>query len=598
MMKTVLNDVVSLMRRLRECVPLFIASTIVTALAQIAVVGVAVVSVWITTTFVIDQEITLYAPIVALFAIVATFAVSTLFEVWWSHEVAYRILHTLRVHIYAAIKRIAPLGLNGKRTADVASAAMNDAEQLEWFYAHTASTAICAVISPAILVTSLCTIVGPLGLVMVVPLVAMVLLPLALMPIQRRQGFQLRDALVDLRVAVLDSIQGQRELRSLGMVESQNSLIDRITRSVQKIKNRQTLRKTWESAFAAITTSIATTIMLIVLTAQVLAGTLNSALLPVAVVLAGMSTLPAITLVGMLGRIGEIGACATRINTIINTQDPIPMELDPTYAAEQDESHTLIAANITFSYGVQPVMTDVDVEVSPIRSVAIIGSSGAGKTTFANLAMRFLDPDTGHMRFDGLDLKGYQPDEYRSQLALVPQDCHIFAGTIRRNLQLAKEDATDDEMWAALRAACLDHLVTSLGGLDTPVGDRGTTISGGERQRIGIARAFLRNPTLLILDEPLANIDPFLEASIAANTRELRNGRATIVIAHRLASILIADHIVILDGGRIIAQGTHQELLSTSFYNKLLGDQISTTANSAIAEFVDPADDDAPTGRA
>lgn len=573
-MTSILNEILSLMRRLRECVPLFIASTIVTSLAQISVVGVTVLSVWITTAFIVNQGAALYAPIAALFGMVAAFAVSTLFEVWWSHEVAYRILHTLRVHVYGAIKRIAPLGLNGKRNADVASAAMNDAEQLEWFYAHTASTAICAIISPAVLVAWLCFIVGPLGLVMLIPLIAMMLLPLALMRIQRRQGTRLRESLVELRVAVLDSIQGQRELRSLGMVENQHRLVEQLTNEVQAIKNHQTLRKAWENAFAAIATSVASMVMLVVLTAQVLAGTLSDAQLPVAVVLAGMSTMPGITLVGMLGRIGEIGACATRINAIIDTGDPIPAAPDLTCASRQGEKQALISDNVKFSYGTQPVITGLDLEVSPTRSVAIVGASGAGKTTFANLAMRFLDPESGQMRFDGLNLKGYQPDEYRSQLAMVPQDCHIFAGTIRKNLQLAKQNATDDEIWNALRIACIDELVTSLGGLDAPVGDRGATISGGERQRLGIARAFLRNPALLILDEPLANIDPFLELSIAANARDLRNGRTTIIMAHRLASILIAEHIVILDGGQIVAQGSHQELLSDTSYKRLLGDQI------------------------
>ena len=133
-------------------------------------------------------------------------AVSTLFEVWWSHEVAYRILHTLRVHIYSSIERIAPLGLQGKRTADIASAAMNDAEQLEWFYAHTASTAICAVICPSLTTVCLVALIGPLGLVMLLPTIAMVVFPFLLMPIQRRQGAQLRSELSQLRVCALDAI--------------------------------------------------------------------------------------------------------------------------------------------------------------------------------------------------------------------------------------------------------------------------------------------------------------------------------------------------------------------------------------------------------
>ena len=192
------SDFIALMKRLRECVPLFIASTIVTALAQISVVGVSVTSVWVSTRFILDPAHDLTALVTLLFTLVVVHAVSTLFEVWWSHEVAYRILHTLRVHIYGAIERIAPLGLHGKRTGDVASAAMNDAEQLEWFYAHTASTAICAVFSPVVFTGVLVSFVGPLGLIMLVPTIAMIVFPFILMPIQRMQGTQMRLSLIHI----------------------------------------------------------------------------------------------------------------------------------------------------------------------------------------------------------------------------------------------------------------------------------------------------------------------------------------------------------------------------------------------------------------
>lgn len=575
-MTSTFSDFIALMKRLRECVPLFVASTIVTALAQISVVGVSVTSVWVSTQFILDPNNDLTPMLTAVFTLVAVHAVSTLFEVWWSHEVAYRILHTLRVHIYRAIERIAPLGLHGKRTGDVASAAMNDAEQLEWFYAHTASTAICAVFSPLVFTGVLVSFIGPMGLIMLIPAIAMIIFPFALMPLQRRQGTQLRAQLAQLRVAVLDSIQGQRELRSLGMVDKQNQLILDLTRQVQATKNSQTMRQAWESAFAMIVTTIGSTTLLVILTGRVLDGNLDSVLLPVAVVLAGLVTTPATTLVGMLGRVGEIGACAHRINTILHAKDPIPTIPETHHKTHDNETNHLVIDNAVFAYQPDlPVINKVSLTATPHRSIAIVGKSGAGKTTLANLAMRYLDPDTGQLRFDGTDLRAYQPNHYRDRLALVPQDCHIFAGSVRDNLALANPHATDDDIWNALAEADIHNLVTTLGGLDAKIGDRGTTLSGGERQRIGIARAFLRNPDMLVLDEPLANIDPFLEASIATNIRRARADRTTIVIAHRLASIRIADHIIVLDNGQIVAQGTHEQLKNDSTYTTLLGQQLT-----------------------
>ncbi|MBS6100998.1 MULTISPECIES: ABC transporter ATP-binding protein [Actinomycetaceae] len=570
------KDFTALMKRLRECVPLFVSSTIVTALAQISVVGVSVTSVWVSTRFILDPAHDLTPLVTLLFTLVVVHAASTLFEVWWSHEVAYRILHTLRVHIYGAIERIAPLGLHGKRTGDVASAAMNDAEQLEWFYAHTASTAICAVFSPVVFTGVLVSFVGPLGLIMLVPTIAMIVFPFILMPIQRMQGTQMRSQLAGLRVAVLDSIQGQRELRSLGMVEKQNQLILDLTRQVQATKNAQTMRQAWESAFAMIVTTIGSTILLIILTGRVLDGSLDAAILPVAVVLAGLVPTPATTLVGMLGRVGEIGACAHRINTILHVKDPIPAVPEPHHTAYDGEENCLVVDNAVFAYQLElPVINKVSLTATPQRSVAIVGKSGAGKTTLANLAMRYLDPRSGQLRFDGKNLRGYEPNRYRDRLALVPQDCHIFAGTVRDNLILANPNASDEDIWRALADADISELVTSLGGLDARVGDRGTTLSGGERQRVGIARAFLRNPDMLILDEPLANIDPFLETSIAKNIRRARADRTTVVIAHRLASIRIADHIIVLEDGRIVADGAHEQLKNNPTYASLLGSQIN-----------------------
>ncbi|EEZ91459.1 ABC transporter, ATP-binding protein [Mobiluncus mulieris 28-1] len=574
-MKNTIKEVWSLMAMLRECFPLFIAATIVTAFSQITTVGVAVTSVGISTSFFTNQDSSLTGLFALLFSLVLVNAISTLLDVWWSHEVAYRILHVFRVHIYKAIKRIAPLGLQGKRTGDVASAAMNDAETLEWFYAHTASTAICAVLNSAVFIIALCVLIGSVGLIMALPIVAMILIPLFLLDIQGRQGVHLRDALVELRVTGLDSIQGQRELRSLGMVAQQNSLVLQITKTVQHVKNRQTIRKAWESAFSAIATSFGSISILVILTGRVLDGTLDAKLLPVSIVLAGMSTMPALTLVGMLGRVGEIGACAHRIRLILQAKDPIPSVPDTNLPNYQNEKETLVAQNLEFSYeSNKPVLQGINLSAKPELSLALVGKSGAGKTTLANLAMRFLDPTNGQVRFNGQNLRSLEPDTYRESLALVPQDCHIFAGTIRQNLELAKENSTDAEIWEALRAADIDELVTSLGGLDARVGDRGTTLSGGERQRIGIARAFLRNPQVLILDEPLANIDPFLEVSIAEKIRKLRSDRTTIVIAHRLASIRIAEQIVLLDSGQIAAAGTHAELKNNDLYRNLLGNQI------------------------
>ena len=573
-MRTAAREVLHLFGMLRTCRGLFAASTVVTMLSQLTLVSVSITSVWITTTLMADPDAGLSLLTGMLFGGVAFHALSLLLEVWWSHEVAYRILHIFRVRIYAAIRRIAPLGLQGRRTGDVASAAMGDAETLEWFYAHTASTAICAVISPALMIGVLCWLVGPIGLVMALACVLLVACPLLLMGVQTRQGIRLRKSLSDLRVTALDFVHGQRELRSLGMVERQESAILSGTESIQRIKLGQSLRQSVEKACGGILTAIATLVLIVVLTGGVIEGRIAPDILPVAIVLAGMSTAPVISLTGMLARVGEIGACAGRIRGILEVEDPIPAAPEPGLRSRPGERGALNLESVSFAYGDEKVLEDITLAVEPGRSISLVGPSGAGKTTIANLVMRFLDPGEGEVRFNGENLRAVAPDEHRERLALVPQDCHIFAGTVGSNLSLARPEASNAQLWEALDRAGLAEMVRRLGGLEARIGDRGANLSGGERQRLGIARAFLRDPELLILDEPLANLDPFLEAEISANMARLRSDRTTVVIAHRLTSIRMAERIIVLNDGRIEASGDHDELLGNPFYRNLLGTQI------------------------
>jgi ABC transporter, ATP-binding protein len=386
-MRTAIRELLHLFAMLKDCRGLFTASTVVTLLSQMTLVAASVTSVWITTTLVTDPNAGLSLLIGVLFGIVAFHALSILLEVWWSHEVAYRILHVFRVRIYAAIRRIAPLGLQGRRTGDVASAAMDDAETLEWFYAHTASTAICAVLSPVIMIGVLCWLVGPLGLVMAVACVLLVACPFLLLGLQARQGIRLRKSLVDLKVTALDFVHGQRELRSLGMVERQEEKILADTEVIQRIKLGQSVRQSVEKACGGILTAAATLILVVVLTGRVIDGTIASEILPVAIVLAGMSTVPVVALAGMLGKVGEIGACAARIRRILEAKDPIPVAPETGLASRTGEEGELRLESVSFAYDDQKVLKDVSLDLGPGRSISLAGPSGAGKSTIANLVM-------------------------------------------------------------------------------------------------------------------------------------------------------------------------------------------------------------------
>lgn len=210
-----------------------------------------------------------------------------------------------------------------------------------------------------------------------------------------------------------------------------------------------------------------------------------------------------------------------------------------------------------------PVLSGIDLDILPGQTVALVGPSGSGKTTLCNLIARFYDPTDGRILLDGADLRSIDPGSYRRLLGIVEQDVFLFDGTVAENIAYARRDATPEQVGAAARAAAADGFIRSLEhGDQTLVGERGVKLSGGQKQRIAIARAILADPRILILDEATSNLDSESEAAIQASLAGLMRGRTCIVIAHRLSTIRHADRIVVLEGGRIIEEGSHDELLA------------------------------------
>ncbi|MDL9938405.1 ABC transporter ATP-binding protein [Gordonia sp. ABSL1-1] len=213
--------------------------------------------------------------------------------------------------------------------------------------------------------------------------------------------------------------------------------------------------------------------------------------------------------------------------------------------------------------GGDPVLHHIDLDVAPGRMLALVGSSGAGKSTIASLVTRLYDVDSGAVLLNGIDVRDLRLDSLHRTVSLVTQDGHLFHDTIRANLTLARPEAGEDELWEALRRARLDALVAGLpAGLDTVVGERGYRLSGGERQRMTIARLLLAKPSVVILDEATAHLDSTSEAAVQEALGEALAGRTSIVIAHRLSTIRAADEIAVLEGGRVVERGNHPTLLA------------------------------------
>ncbi len=296
-----------------------------------------------------------------------------------------------------------------------------------------------------------------------------------------------------------------------------------------------------------------------VISGEMTAGSLVAFLL-YAIVIAG----PVNTLTTLYAQVQEALGAARRVLDLLDAT-PDVVDVPDAVALPAIEGHVRFD-DVEFSYEAgDPVLRNVNLEVAPGQVVALVGRSGAGKTTLVNLIARFYDPVSGRIEIDGHDLRQVTLESLRRQIGIVPQETVLFSGTVRENLAYGKLDATDEEIIAAAKAANAHQFITQLaGGYDAVVGDRGAKLSGGERQRLAIARAILKNPRILILDEATSSLDTESERLVQEALERLMAGRTTFVIAHRLSTVHNADQIAVIEDGSLVEIGTHAELMAQS----------------------------------
>ncbi|TDD18718.1 ABC transporter ATP-binding protein [Nonomuraea diastatica] len=522
----------------------FVSTLVANLLGQLAVLGAAVTGAWLVGR-VIDGRITpLDVAGAVLGGLVAVAALAAWWESYVAHDLAYLVLARLRGQVFDAVARIAPARLLGRRSGDLSAAVLSDIETLEWLFAHTLAQLITAgtVLTAGSVAAAT---IDPLLLTVSLPLAACVLtVPLWLRKVSRRQGDELRAATAELTSDVVDTVQGVRELTAFRALERRRKLLALNTRRLARAQAANAARGGLEAAVTDLLIAVAAAGTLL-LVATVIRTPADA---PVAMVLAASSLGPAAQVALLLKEYGTLWAAADRVHALVTAPANVPPPRD---VEEVPARPDVVFEDVRFRYTDDgpEVLRGVSFQVPYGKTVALVGASGAGKSTCVSLLLRFWDPDSGRILVGGVPLP--QISGLHRHVTVVPQDVHLFAGTVEENVRLGAPDA---DAASALRTAQLTI------DPELPVGERGVTLSGGQRARVAIGRALATEAPVLVLDEAVANLDTDNEARLAESLQEAAAGRATLVIAHRLSTIRRADHIVLLEEGRVAAEGPYPEL--------------------------------------
>ena len=494
-----------------------------------------------------------------------------------------RVLEAIRIDLFVKLQSLPLSFFRKNRSGDLLARLMSDTEILRQVIAQASSDLIK---QPATLLSAL----GVLGYLafkdhsFFVALIALITVPICVAVIRAAgKRLALRARLLQARggaltAALTESLQSSLEIRAYNLEDRQISQVrqrirEMLNLSLKVVKYRQAISTSIEVVAA---TGFAAALYFGVRDGMTLEGfmTLGMALF--------MSYEPIKKLgtIHSLFRQGE--AAIERIEFILREPDTLPDP--PAPHPVRAPQRAIRFENLTFAYDKEPVLCDVNAEISIGQVVALVGPSGAGKSTFVSLIPRFYDPQSGAITLDGTDLREFAKKDLRNHIAIVPQMPALFVGTIAENIRIGRLDATDAEVMDAARKAHADEFIRTLAdGYQTQVGERGDKVSGGQRQRIAIARAFLRNAPILILDEATSALDSESEAMVQQALAELVKGRTTFIIAHRFSTITIADRILVFQAGRIVADGTHEQLRAdNAIYQSMLGGAMDVSAPKVI----------------
>jgi ATP-binding cassette subfamily C protein CydCD len=487
------------------------------------------------------------------------------FESWLAHDMAFRMLAQMRIKLFSQLERLAPAFMVRHRSGDLINLATHDVEMVEYFFAHTITPVFVAVLVPSAVLVLLASFSWTLAAALLPFILLVFLMPVLFRKNLDKAAGKARVVLATLSAHTVESLQGLAQILNYQASDERKASFESLIEQHKTHRSGFFSISALQSVSVEFITLCAALVMLVIATPLANAGVFDAGYLPLIALASVAAFLPVIEVADVGRQLSETLAATSRLMQVEEAEPAVLDNGQTTPSINSKTAMSVVFKDITFSYSsdTPQVLSKVDLVIEAGSKVALVGASGAGKSTLAHLLMRFWDPQQGDISIDGINIKEMPLEHFRNYVAIVAQDTYLFNASISDNLLMAKPEATRAQLLEAIEMAQLTDFVSRQNeGLDTLIGERGYALSGGQRQRLSIARAFLRDAPILILDEATSHLDSISEAAVHKALQQLMQHRTTLVIAHRLASVEDADKIVLMDGGTVIEQGNHQQLLA------------------------------------